>query len=167
MKVGLSLVIAIFGFLSSYGFAVEENVKLAALMRGLRNDMGVVIAPLKVPAGTEVTDAMILDAMLRTKTARYLLTEFQSKAGKVQEDKLVKEEFTPIAIQGLSGSALTDALAKIATFSTQVGEKFAASETAYETELAKVASERNFAAVAKLMKEAQALQKEAHTLFNP
>ncbi len=168
MKVKMTLVLALTltGLISQASFAADGNVRLAALMRSISKDMGIATAPLKVPAVADVTDNMILDAVMRTRSIRYFFQEFSLKIGKTSDQSFTQDEFTPDSIKSLSGTSLTEALTKAASLVDQLNSKFADAEAIYLSELTKAPNERNLNGVMQLMKEAQALQKEAHTLFN-
>lgn len=150
--------------LPSLAFGHDSNAYLQYTMKVIAKDLGEVTAVTKVPNAVDVTDGMIMTAIIRTRTT---LSQFQllmDRAGKFENGKLIKDEMTP-AIDELSLTKQKDLMGLYPQYLTKAKDKLAAAEKELKVQLAEMDSDRTFAPLKTILTDLGTVMADAHKLF--
>ncbi len=138
--------------------AAESNQVLAYTMKAIAKELPIVVDPTKKPVG-EATDAVVLTAIIRTRTMHALLqTCIDRREGELLPGKIA-EVTDPTEKKGLFDqyvNLLGRAQAQLATV-----------EKLYFAELAREVGMRNFAEAGRAIGVLSAIIGESHSMFKP
>ncbi len=157
-------------FGASLPFAVlghTTNPYLQYTMKGIAKDVELVSIPAKKPNPIDVTEGMILTAIVRARTALYQIQLITDRAGKFEDGKLIKDEMTP-GIDEEIPEKQKELMQLYPEYLHKAMDKLVVAEKELQAQFAeKDPEKRNFAPVKVLLTDLEVIIVDAHKLFRP
>lgn len=155
-------------FSQTFAIAHKENFYLQYLMKSLAADVKMVQAPGKTADPTEVLDASILFAIMRSRSSQFFLQTAMDARGKIVDGKFVKGEMTPGGVD--EETDLVKAEQKLDLYADFLGKAkgfLKVAETQLTEQLNKNSETRDFTKVNATLTDLETTISDAHKVFRP
>ncbi len=167
MMYRLGLLVMLLG-MAAQAFTPVANEKLGGVMRAMMKDVTTVAFPTTKPNPTTVADDDVMNALIRTRTATYLLQSAIDKMGYVQPDGTFKsDELTPGGLDQTTPTEMKTLTAQYTDLVNQAMAKLATAETQLQAQLDLPAAKRSFVALKATMDDLSKVMMAAHQMFRP
>lgn len=166
--------------LAGPALAHDTNPKLQFAMKAISKDATDIAVPTKKPDPANVTGGQVLNAVMRARTAQYLLQNIIDKRGDVVDGKLKEDEMSPGGLEKKTPAEAKQLLDLFAEYLKKAKDKLHEAEVQlmaqYELGLPPAGSppgtpenpeKRDFRAVKALLTDLESLIAEAHKIFRP
>ena len=165
-KIGAFVAILLVMGLSQIAFAHKSNPYLAYTMKAIAKDVALVTEPAKKPNPADVTDGMIMTAIIRTRTSVSQIQLAIERAGKYESGHIVKDELSP-DFNDETPEKQKELMGLYPQYLTRVKDKLMACEAQLKVEMPKEPEARDFKALKATLTEIDGVMTEAHKLFRP